>query len=147
MEELIKMLHETDCSLVVRTAQGDVSSYNKKGVRDLIWLLDNHPERLQRAWIADKVIGKAAAGLLVNGKVERVYAEVMSRLALPLLDAAGIPYCYGQLVSRIVIPEGDMRCPLEQIVADASTAQETEDLLRKHFAERQAAMKEHLLTT
>lgn len=147
MEELIKMLRETDCSLVVRTAEGHVSCYNKKGVRDLIWLLDNHPERLQGAWIADKVIGKAAAGLLVNVKVARVYAEVMSRLALPLLDAAGIPYSYGQLVSRIVIPEGDQRCPLEQIVADANTAQETEDLLRKHFAERQAATKEQVLTT
>lgn len=139
MEELIKMLRETGCSLIVRTSEGDVSSYDKKGVRDLIWLLDNHPARLQGAWIADKVVGKAAAGLLVNGKVEKVYAEVMSQLALPLLDAAGISYSYGQLVSRIIIPEGDQRCPLEQIVTEARTAQETEEMLRKHFAEQQAA--------
>ena len=137
MEGLVRMLRETGCSLVVRSSEGDVSCYDKKGVRDLIWLLDNHPARLQGAWIADKVIGKAAAGLIVNGHVKRVYAEVMSRQALPLLDAAGISYAYGQLVDRIIIPEGDMRCPLEQIVAPATTAHEVEALLRKHFAEKE----------
>ena len=114
-----------------------VMTYNKKGVRDLVWLLDNEPERLQDAKVADKVVGKAAAGLMVQGGVAEVYADVMSRLALPLLDKANIPYSYGELVERIVIPEGDDRCPLEKIVSEATTAQEVETMLRQHFAEMQ----------
>ena len=124
------------CSLVVES-QGEVRIYDKKGVRDLIWLLDNEPERLRGARLADKVVGKAAAGLMVQGGVSEVYAEVMSRLATPLLDLAGITYHHGQLVERIVIPEGDTRCPLEQIVTPAQTALEVEQLLRQHFAEMQ----------
>lgn len=137
MDELIDILHAEDCSLVVCNTNGEVTTYNKKGVRDLIWLLDNDPQRLKYARIADKVIGKAAAGLIVQGGVREVYADVMSRLALPLLDAACIPYSYGELVDRIVIPAGDDRCPLEKIVTPATSALEVEQMLRQHFAEMQ----------
>lgn len=138
MNTLKDILHSKDCSLVVRSRDGVVMTYNKKGVRNLVWLLDNEPERLQDAKVADKVVGKAAAGLMVQGGVAEVYADVMSRLALPLLDKANIPYSYGELVERIVIPEGDDRCPLEKIVSEATTAQEVETMLRQHFAEMQA---------
>lgn len=137
MNALKDILHSQNCSLVVRSQDGEVKAYNKKGVRDLVWLLDNEPERLRGAMVADKVVGKAAAGLMVQGGVGEVYADVMSRLALPLFDQANIPYTFGELVERIVIPEGDDRCPLEKIVSEATTAQEVETMLRQHFAEMQ----------
>ncbi len=136
MQELIDILHNKACSLVIRAQSGEVTTYDKKGVRDLVWLLDNEPERLRHARLADKVIGKAAAGLIVQGGVTEVYADVMSCLALPLLDNADIAYSYGDLVDRIVIPEGDNRCPLESIVAEAQTAPQVEALLRAHFKEK-----------
>ena len=117
------------------SATGAVSTYNKKGVRDLIWLLDNDRELLKGASIADKVIGKAAAGLLVQGGVAEVYADVMSRMAVPLLTDAGISYRFGQLVDHIVIPEGDNRCRLEHIVSTAKTSEEVERMLRRHFSD------------
>ena len=135
MQHLIDLLHQQECSLVVKAKTGEVTTYHKKGVRDLVGLLDHDAERLRGAVIADKVIGKAAAGLIVQGGVVEAYAEVMSRLALPLLNEAGIAYRYGQLVDHIVIPEGDTRCPLERIVAPAQNAAEVEHLLREHFAE------------
>lgn len=122
---------------MVRSKTGEVTTFNKKGVRDLVWLLDHDAERLRGATIADKVIGKAAAGLIVQSGVAEAYADVMSLLALPLLDDAGIAYSYGTLVDHIVIPEGDNRCPLERIVAPAQNAAEVETLLREHFTEMQ----------
>lgn len=141
MQQLIDILHKKGCSLVVRDKTGEVTTYDKKGVRDLIWILDNDTDRLQQAQIADKVIGKAAAGLIIQGGIAEVYADVMSSLALPLLDASGIIYSYGELVDRIVIPAGDNRCPLERIVADAQTAVEVETMLRQHFQEMQTKQK------
>lgn len=132
MKRLIEILTATGCSLVVEN-RGEVQTYGKKGVRDLVWLLDNEPWRLRGARVADKVVGKASAGLLVQSDVREVYAQVMSRLATPLLDQAGIAYSYGELVDHIIIPEGDTRCPLEQIVTPAVTAHEVEQLLREHF--------------
>ena len=135
IERLTAMLHERQCSLVVCDTGGTVTCHDRKGVRDLIDLLDNAPARLKGAVLADKVVGKAAAGLMVNGGVREVYADVMSRLALPLLEQAGIARSWGLLVDRIVIPEGDTRCPLESIVAQAGDARQVEVLLRQHFDE------------
>ncbi len=141
MLQLIDTLHHQNCSLVVKSTTGEITTYHKKGVRDLIYLLDYEAERLRGAMVADKVIGKAAAGLMVRGGVVEVYADVMSQLALPLLQEAGISYSFGQLVEHIVIPEGDSRCPLEQIVADAQNSSEIETMLREHFAQMQEARR------
>ena len=138
LSPLVELLRSSGCLLVVRGRTGEVTTYARPGVRDLVWLLDNAPQRLRGATVADKVIGKAAAGLLVQGGVACVYGEVMSELALPLLDAVGMPHHWGTLVPRIVIPQGDTRCPLEQIVASATTAPQVEQLLRDHFAEMRA---------
>ena len=141
MQELIDILHHDGCSLVIRDNEGMVTTYNKKGVRDLVWLLDNYPQRLKDAQIADKVIGKAAAGLIACAQdaqqtsKTKVYADVMSRKAVPLLETAGIDFSFGEMVDHIVIPDGDNRCPLEAIVAEAHTAKQVEQMLRRHFQE------------
>lgn len=136
MEELIELLQKSGCSLVVQSADGDVTTYNKKGVRDLIWLIDNEPQRLKGSSIADKVIGKAAAGLLTNSGVARAYAAVMSAKAVDLFNREGFKaYSYGTLVNGITIPEGSTRCHLEEIVSNASNANDVERMLRNHFDE------------
>lgn len=135
LNKLIEALHKNECSLVLEDQGGNVRLFYKKGVRDLEYLLDHEPEALKGATAADKVVGKAAAGMMAYGGLKEVYADVLSRKALPLLQANGVAYSYGQIVDNIVIPKGDTRCPLEKIVEPATTATETVELLRKHFAE------------
>lgn len=133
MQQLIEILRREKCSLVVKN-HGIVTTYSKPGVRDLEHLLDHDPEMLQGATIADKVIGKAAAAMVVVGGVKELYAEVMSKKAIPFLEEAGIAYTYGTLVDTIK-EEGD-RCQLEKITAPATTPEETVALLRTHFEEK-----------
>lgn len=133
MQQLIEILKREKCSLVVKN-HGIVTTYSKPGVRDLEYLLDHDPEMLHGATIADKVIGKAAAAMVVVGGVNELYAEVMSKKAIPFLDDAGIIYTYGTLVDTIK-EEGD-RCQLEKITAPATTPEETVALLRTHFEEK-----------
>ncbi len=132
-QELIDTLHREGCSLVVSN-HGVVKTYRKKGVRDLEDLLLLDPQFLRGAQIADKVTGKAAAGMVACGGVVEIYADVMSKAALPVLRQENIKFTYGQLVDRIVTEEGDDRCPLEEIVAPARTASEIVQLLHEHFA-------------
>lgn len=134
MQQLIEILRREKCSLVVKN-HGIVTTYSKPGVRDLEYLLDHDPEMLHGATIADKVIGKAAAAMVVVGGVKELYAEVMSKKAIPFLEEAGIAYTYGTLVDTIK-EEGD-RCQLEKITAPASTPEETVALLRAHFEEKE----------
>lgn len=133
MQQLIEILRREKCSLVVKN-HDIVTTYSKPGVRDLEYLLDHDPEMLHGATIADKVIGKAAAAMVVVGGVKELYAEVMSKRAIPFLEEAGIAYTYGTLVDTIKEEGG--RCQLEKITAPASTPEETVALLRTHFEEK-----------
>lgn len=133
MQQLIEILRREKCSLVVKN-HDIVTTYSKPGVRDLEYLLDHDPEMLHGAVIADKVIGKAAAAMVVVGGVKELYAEVMSTKAIPLLEEAGIAYTYGTLVDTIKEEGG--RCQLEKITAPATTPEETVALLRTHFEEK-----------
>lgn len=133
MQQLIEILRREKCSLVVKN-HDIVTTYSKPGVRDLEYLLDHDPEMLHGATIADKVIGKAAAAMVVVGGVKELFAEVMSKRAIPFLEEAGIAYTYGTLVDTIK-EEGD-RCQLEKITAPATTPEETVALLRTHFEEK-----------
>ena len=104
-------------------------------MRDLEHLLKHEPEKLREARIADKVTGKAAAGIVVKGGVKEMYAEVLSRKALPILDDSDMRYTYGELTDEIIIKEGDTRCRLEEIVDSATTADEVVETLWAHFDE------------
>lgn len=138
MQQLIEILRREKCSLVVKN-HDIVTTYSKPGVRDLEYLLDHDPEMLHGATIADKVIGKAAAAMVVVGGVKELYAEVMSKKAIPFLEEAGIAYTCGTLVDTIK-EEGD-RCQLEKITAPATTPEETVALLRTHFEEKKRERK------
>ena len=139
MQALIEILHREQCSLVVRH-DGEVSTYSKPGVRDLEHLLKHQPEVLKGALVADKVVGKAAAALMVVGGVAQVYAEVLSEKAKKKKKKAQIPYTYGTLVNAI--EEGAGRCQLEAITASASTPKQAVELLFAHF--RQMQSRRHL---
>lgn len=139
LNKLIEILHKEACSLVMEDLQGRVHLYYKKGVRDLEDLLDNNQELLRGAIVADKIIGKAAAGMLAYGGVSEVYGEITSKKAVPILEGSGIKYSYGKLVDHIIIPEGDTRCPLEQLVSAANTPSDIVKTLRKHFREMRSS--------
>ncbi len=142
MEELIRQLNERHCSLVLRDSEGRLHFYDKKGVRDLSAIAKHEPQLLRGAQVADKVVGKAAAGYMALGRVSEVYAAVMSRKAVPVLSAAHIAYSYGELVDGIVIRQGDTRCRLEEIVACVDSPREIVDALEAHFRQMSMARQQ-----
>ena len=51
--------------------------YHRRGVIDLYELLRDAPETLAGATIADKVVGRGAAALMVLGKIKRLHTGVL----------------------------------------------------------------------
>ena len=76
-------------------------------------LLKEEPGLLRGAFVADKVVGKAAAALLALGGVEEVFADVISRPALDLLEKNAVGAGYRLCVPHIVNRTQTGRCPLE----------------------------------
>ena len=60
MKELIDMLHAGEYSCVIANGER-IRTFTRRGVADLYDLLVQEPEFLHGAFVADKVVGKAAA--------------------------------------------------------------------------------------
>lgn len=122
MDDLVKILHQGSHSLVV--SNGEVCTFDGRGVSDLYRLLKHSPDLLCGASLADRVVGKAAAALMLLGGVKEVYAEVVSQSAADLLDGSGLKLGYSQIVPNIINRTKTGLCPLETLCQDADTPHE-----------------------
>lgn len=66
--QTIELLHSARCSCVI-LKDGKPRLFRERGVKDLYRLLTTEPSSLAGAFVADKVVGKAAAALLILGGV------------------------------------------------------------------------------
>lgn len=128
-QNLIDLLHAERCSCVIGSADSVVIC-RERGVMDLLRLLETSPCVLDGACVADKVVGKGAAALMILGGVSAVYADVISRAALDLLAGAGIPAGFGECVDAIINRAGTGVCPVETLCRDCATAGECLPLIR-----------------
>ena len=107
-EQTIGLLFAEKCSCVVRNGD-EVRIFRERGVKDLYRLLREEPQLLDGAFVADKVVGKGAAALMILGGVEELFADVVSRAALDLLAAAGKAVAYTVAVPHIINRGADGR--------------------------------------
>ena len=82
------------------------------------------PSRARRLAVADRAVGKAAASVLAMAGVAELYAEIITRPALEMLDALRIEVSYGKVVPHIKNRAGDGMCPMEEACRDAKTPAE-----------------------
>lgn len=122
-QAMIERLHAGNYSCVIR--KGDEERvFSRKGVADLYGLLQTEPDFLKGARVADKVIGKGAAALMALGKVQEVYADVISRSARDLLEREGIPVVYASEVAYIRNRDQTGQCPVETLCNETDDLQE-----------------------
>lgn len=88
------------------------------GVKPILYFLENEPEVLAGAGVADKIIGKAAAMLLVMAGVTYVYGELMSVAGRDYLKSKGVAFEYGRCIDVISNRTGNGICPLEKTVME-----------------------------
>jgi len=131
-DELIRILQDGNHSLVV--AGDGIRTFDGRGISDLYDLLTEHPGWLRGASVADKVVGKGAAALLILGGVRELFAGVVSTSALGLLKDSGIPVRFSQEVAHIVNRKGDGGCPVETLCKECTTAAQCLPLIREFVA-------------
>lgn len=129
-QKAIDTLRREQCSLVVANG-GSTAIFRRRGVRDLLDILTKEPALLRGAFVADKVVGKGAAALMVEGGVSGLYAEVISRPALQMLRNAGVSVSFGLCVPNIINREGTGICPVERLCEPCQTAAECIPLIRQ----------------
>ena len=128
MKELLK-----NYSCVIVKSGEVIHSVNGKGIRPLLDLYRNNKSDLFESYVADKVIGKAAASFLVCAKVKEVYGEIMSKYALELLNRYEIKTEYGTLVDEIRNMTNTGMCPIENLVKDINNPEDAVNAVVQHL--------------
>ena len=108
---LIERLDVEQCSCVIYNG-GETRLFWERGVQDLYRLLKTEPDFLRGAFIADKVIGKAAAALIISSP------------ARELLERSGIKVDCLSEVPHIINRTRTGWCPLEIRCFRMHTAEE-----------------------
>lgn len=128
---MINVLVDEGCRGVVRSVQGELRTFSRRGVADLFNLVADESDFLRGASVADRVIGRGAALLLVKGGAREVYAQVISSGALEVLRSAGIETSFGKEVPNIINRTGTDICPVEKLTASTSSPDEAYERIKQ----------------
>ena len=127
------LLHSGDWSLVIENH--GVRTFSGRGVKDLLRVLEEEPQVLNGAKIADKVVGKAAAALMVLGKVREVYAELISTPAVELLRKYGVAVSFGNETDHIMNRDETGWCPMETACRNVDSPTDMLRAIKEKMAE------------
>ena len=134
MEELINLLHTGGYSCVIAN-EGKIRIFTQRGVADLYDLLTREPEFLKGALIADKVVGKGAAALMILGGIKELYTDVVSSNAMDLFQTSDVKVDFVQEVPFIWNRDHTGWCPVETMCSEEESAEAILQLIRG-FLER-----------
>ena len=140
VDEAKRMIGDRRAECVI-VKKGVLESRRGRGVMPLLDFYDQSPKQLSGAVVVDKVIGRAAAMIAIQGRARAVYGEIMSEDALELLNKHDVPAAYGQLVPRILNAKRDGLCPLEQSVAGIDDPARALAALRRRIAQLKSAAR------
>ena len=139
MEEIVKILNEGGFSCVIKN--NATRTFSRRGVADLYELLTTEPSFLNGALIADKVIGKAAAALMILGGVRQIYTHRISSPALTLLREAGIELDFKEEVPFIQNRDKTDWCPMEKLCYNEKSASDILPIIEEFIGSLQVKTK------
>ena len=120
---LIRHLDEGNYSCVIYK-NGEMRTGTQRGVLDLYGMVKSKDTFLKDASMADKVVGKGAAYLMVLGGIKELRTHVICTPALQLLQKHNIKVTFDKEVDYIINRSKTDWCPLEKRVKECRTPEE-----------------------
>lgn len=124
LKNAVELIKGGEISCVVINKGEIVHTADGRGVSPLLDIFVNHKDKLKGAFVVDKIIGKAAAMILVSGGARRAYGLVMSAGGLEYLGKHGVIAEYAERVDVISNRDGSDMCPIEKSVLDTDDSLE-----------------------
>ena len=119
----------------IMVKENSVYASKDNGIKPILQPLNQDENFFAEGWVADRVIGKSAAMLLVKGQVKGIYGEIMSEHALKFLNQCKIEIAYETLVPYIENREKTGMCPMETLVLDTEDTTEAFEWLNRKVKE------------
>lgn len=111
----LENLAKTKWTFIVIKNNKIVCRSKKEGLKPLLFCLRRKSEVLKNSTVYDKIIGRAAACLMIYGKVKNVMTPVISRSAIQELKKYNIKFEYLKTTGKIMNKKGDDICPMEKL--------------------------------
>lgn len=108
---------------------GNIVFQDEHGIQPL--LIQIKKKGLKNAVVVDKVIGKAAALLMVYGKVKQVHTNIIAKDAIPVFEKYKVEYSYNEVVDHIQNVKKDGLCPMEQKVLNVNSPKKAYKIFAK----------------
>ena len=136
--------HRFVCLTGMPSGEDKVYVSDERGLKPILQKMDVRKKYFKDAYVADKVVGKAAAMLLVASGARGIYAEVMSESAKTFMETVMYDRTMGRNNAKLVefearqtVPfikkEGSSAmCPMEEAVLHLERFDEAYDVLRKY---------------
>ena len=115
-ENAIQMIKNGEATCVLVKDNRIVSAESPKGIAYVLDLYDKG--MLKGVFVADTIIGKAAAMVFANAGVKECYGRTISRAGLSWLEKRGISVTYDECADMIQNRKGDGMCPMESTVKE-----------------------------
>jgi len=131
LDEARGMIKAGDVSCVVIKDGSIAHTACGRGVSPLRAIYEDKPEMLKNAFVVDKIIGKAAAVILVLGKAKQAHGIIMSFSAKQYLETHGIAVGFDRCVDVITARSGSGICAIEKSVIDIDDPYEAYDTLTR----------------
>lgn len=139
-QDAITMVKNGKASFVIVKNNHIVSAESPRGIDYVLKMQEEGA--LKNTFIADKIIGKAAAMIFTYAGVNSCYGETISNEAIKWLQEHNISVTYGTCVESIQNRTGDGICPMEQTVLNINDEAEAIILLKNKVAELSAKQKQ-----
>lgn len=128
-QQMLQMLNEQHLSLLVYN-DSTLTTHANRGVRDLLQLISEQPERLNGAIVADKIIGKSAAAIMIVGGVKQVHTNIICTPARELFEANGVLVFASEEVPMIMNRNRSGMCPMDTQINEVESVEECVAILQ-----------------
>lgn len=120
-------------SIIITRKNQALFRSNMNGLSPLLQAISQLGSELDRSDIYDKVIGRAAAFLIVTTGIRRVFTPVISQPALEILRRQRRIVRYQKRVDRILDREQKNLCPMERLSLDADSPEQFVRLVTRAY--------------
>jgi hypothetical protein len=124
MNSYLDTLEKTGNSLMVYRDGKLVFQSSSKGIQPHLEAIDFLGESLQGTVMVDKIVGRAAALLILYSGAAEVHAAIISTQGRRAMEMHGLRFTYLEEVEHIKMRDGRIYCPFEAMVQGLSDPKE-----------------------
>jgi hypothetical protein len=125
MNKYLEYLERTGKSLIIYRKGEIIFQSDKKGIRPHLIAIERlGREALQGTVMVDKIVGRAAALLIMYSGASEVHAALISSGGKELFQKMGVVFTFNEETEAIKVKEGKIFCPFEKMVQGITDPEE-----------------------